>query len=216
MSFTKRVSDTFGIVVPKENDIMWVKQGGGMSCLQRKLEGVYIPIGEQKYNLGGPEWEPSGPNFVSKLRHINVHKDIPADDFESLPARVKRRGNFDGYTEYSHWIENHETYGWVSLYEDLRRFTHGFSDNLDTDPRNRWGDVETLWEAIDASFSFNYEFVSNSAYADLGFDSYPRPEPAIRPIRIYGSKESETGRVYSEWANDLEDEVVFLLCPNAD
>jgi len=217
MSFTKRVPDEFGIIVPEDNGINWVKQGGGMSCIQRTLEGVYIPIGEVRYNLGRPDWTPDGPKFTKKLRRINLKEDIPEEDFESMPARVRRRGNFDGYEEYSSWIESSEVYGWVNLYADLRRFTYGIFENLDTDPRNRWGDVETLWETIDESFGFKYESIDYEEYTDLVLsDDYPRPEAAIRPIRLLGSKTDDSGRAYSEWADDLEGEVVFLLCPNAD
>lgn len=216
MSFTKRVPDEFGIIVPKENGITWVKQGGGMSCIQRTLEGVYIPIGELRYNLGHPDWVPSGPDFDRKLYNLDVHEELPEEDLEDIPAEVRRRGNFDGHEELFNWVEESEQYGWVSLYADLRRFTYGIFENLDTDPRNRWGDVDTLWETIRDSFSFEYETVDYDEFTELGFDDYPRPEAAIRPIRILGSKYDRDGQRYSTWADDLEGEVVFLLCPNAD
>lgn len=216
MGFEKRVPDEFGIIVPKDNGIFWVKQGGGMSCIQRTLEGVYIPIGKMKYNIGKPDWSPSGPNFDRKLRQVNLKEEIPDEDYQSMPARVRRRGNFDGYEEYFTWIEESEQYGWFNLYDELRRFTYGIFENLDTDPRNRWGDVETLWETIRDSFGFEFEFIEYGEKKELGFDEYPGPEAAIRPIRLLGSKEDDKGRAYSEWADDLEGEVVFLLCPNAD
>lgn len=216
MGFKKRVPDEFGIIVPKDNGVLWVKQGGGMSCLQRTLEGVYIPIGKMKYNIGKPEWSPSGPNFGRKLRHINLKEDILEEDYQSMPARVRRRGNFDGYEEYFSWIEESEQYGWFHLYDELRRFTYGIFENLDTDPRNRWGDVETLWETIRDSFGFKFKFLEYEEVQQLDLDEYPGPEAAIRPIRMLGSKEDDNGRPYSDWANDLEGEIVFLLCPNAD
>jgi len=216
MSFTKRVPDEFGIIIPKDNGITWIKQGGGMSCLQRELEGVYMPIGEGKINLGWPDWSPEGPNFESKLRRINLKEDVPEEDFESMPAKIQRRGNFDGIEEYRNWVEDSEQYGWFSLYSELYRFTYGIFENLDSDPRVRWGDSDNLWETIKDSFSFKFEVLSYDEYMSLDFEDYPRPESAIRPIRILGSRTDSRGRVQSQWAEDLSGEVVFLLCPNAD
>lgn len=216
MVFRKRVPDEFGIIVPRDNDTFWVKQGGGMSCLQRELEGLYIPIGKIKYNLGSPSWSPEGPNFVSKLRRIDLQSVVSEEEYQSFPDKVQRRGNFDGYTEYSNWIEDSEHYGWITLYDELFRFTYGIFENLDSDPRNRWADTDELWETICESLGFNFEFLSYSEYSEMDFDSYPKRESAIRPIRIIESKKNRRGNAQCEWADDLSGEVLFLLCPNAD
>lgn len=219
MTLRKRVPDEFGIIVPRDNDTVWVQQGGGMTPVQHELEGLYIPIGEGKYNLGYPEWAPEGPNFTEKLREISLDEvDVRDDD---LPLAARERGHFETFDEFKQWVENSEQHGWIPLYKDLYRFTYGMFDLLESDPRERWDDVDDLWDAIDESFSFTYETVDYNPYGDetpavsFDVDEYPSPESAIRWIRITGSKTYE-GRVQAEWAEELAGEVVFLMCPNAE
>lgn len=217
MGFEKRVPSEFGIILPRETDILWMKQGGGMSPQQRILEGVYIPIGELRYNLGYPEWSPDGPNFEEKLQNMSL-SSVP--DTEDIPDHIVERDYFYSVEEYFHWIDNSEVYGWVTLWDDLYRFTYGLFDLLDSDPRERWADVEELWDEIDESLSFTYNTIGWSeyeqVYAKEGLGGYPRPEAAIKPIRITGSKKDSRGNVVAEWAEEISDEVVFLMCPNAD
>lgn len=222
MGFHKRVPDEFGIVLPRDNGVKWIKQGGGMSPKQRTLEGIYIPLGRPNHNLGHPDWLPAGPNIDEKLQEISV-EDLPEEDRETFPEHVTERGHFNNYNEFSNWVDSSERYGFSDLWQDLYRFTYGLFDLLESDPRERWDGVEQLWEAIDDSFSFKYEEVEydymNSEYEDVEVDfdveEYPRPEPAIKPIRIMGSKRYK-GNVVAGWAQQLEGEVVFLMCPNAD
>lgn len=216
----KRVPSEFGIIVPKDNGVEWVKQGGGMSCIQRTLEGLYIPIGSLRYNLGKPEWTPNDPNFEEKLQCLSL-EELPEEDYETFPSYVKERGKFRDADEFFNWIDETETYGWIELWGDLYRFTYGMFDMLESDPRTRWEDPGELWGAIDELFPFTYEEVDYS-YTDgptvdvnFNLDEYPRPESAIRWIRITGSKEYK-GKKKAPWADELEGQIVFLMCPNAD
>lgn len=210
----------FGILVPEETGIHWRKQGGGMSCIQRTLEGIYLPIGRLKHNLGYPDWQPEGPEFGEKITAIDVNEDIPEEDYNRLPDHIKERGHFRDHEEYFGWIEETEVYGWLELWDDLYRFTYGIFDLLDSDPRNRWDDEEDLWDAIDNTFSFTYENVTydwdDKPEVQFNLDNYPGTEPAIRMIRITGSKTNRDGGLVAEWAEEYKGRVVFLLCPNAD
>lgn len=205
------VPNEFGIIYPQNTGFYWVKQAGGMTPVQRELEGIYIPIGKLQHNLGYPEWIPEGSNFKKKLSEIDLKSEIPSDDFDRLPNHIKQRGSFKTSDEYLNWIDESEVYGWIDLWDDLRRFTYGIFDLLDSDPRNRWEDSEELWEQIDEYFKFEYENVGYDEYNSLGFDDYPTPESAIRPIRILDDEDTYT----TDWSK-LSDEVVFLMCPNAD
>lgn len=207
----KRVPDEFGLIYPENSGFTWVKQGGGMTPQQRKIEGVYIPIGRLNHNLGFPEWSPEGPGFEEKLEYIDLADTLSEEEYLTLPERVKSRGHFESSEEYMNWIESTEIYGHVELWEDLRRFTYGIFDLLDSDPRNRWQSVDELWSTIDEYFSFDYRRVDYSEYSEYGLGDYPRPEPAIRPILITEAEETYT----TDWT-ELEGEVVFLTCPNAD
>lgn len=215
MPFEKRVPSEFGIIIPRDNGIYWKKQGGGMSPRQYTLEGVYIPIGKIHYRLGFPDWSPSGPNFEEKLKELDF-ESLPERDIQSFPEQVVERGYFYSSDEYLNWIDDSEWYGNIELWDELYRFTYGIFDLLDSDPRERWKDVDDLWAAIDNSFSFRYQSVSYDEYQQLGLDDYPAPEAAIRPIRIKGSKEDSQGKTMAPWANELNGQIAFLMCPNAD
>lgn len=215
MPFEKRVPSEFSIIVPRNNGIYWRKQGGGMTCKQYELEGIYIPIGTLPYRLGYPKWSPEGPEFEEKLRDIYID-DLPTRDVESFPEPVKLRGNFRTTEEYFNWIEDSEFYGNVDLWDDLYRFTYGIFDLLDSDPRERWEDESELWKAIDGHFNFRYKELSYEEFQEIGMDDYPAPQSAIRPIEIKGSKRSTRGRISAPWAEELDDQIVFLMCPNDD
>lgn len=211
-SFEKRVPDEFGLVIPKQNNINWIKQGGGFSCTQHKLEGVYIPIGQMKHNLGYPDWSPEGPNFEEKLTEFDL-SSLAEEERDKIPDSILEKGSFESANEYLDWVDDSEFYGWITLWDDLRRFTYGIFENLDSDPRNRWDSEDELWEAIDESLGFEYERLDYSEYSNYYIDDYPRPQPAIRPIVI---TEGDTkGQYQTDWSA-LEGEVAFLLCPNAD
>lgn len=211
LDIRKRVPDEFGIIYPQDTGVYWVKQGGGMTPVQKELEGIYIPIGRLRHNLGYPEWSPEGPEFEEKLTSIDLKSEIPSDDFDRLPTQVKQRGSFTTSDEYLNWVDESEVYGSIDLWDDLRRFTYGLFDLLDSDPRNRWESVEVLWKQIDEYLKFEYENVSYEDYENLGLNEYPSPEPAIRPIRILDGEDTYT----TDWRK-LSGEVVFLMCPNAD
>lgn len=214
MDFQKRVPDEFGLIYPTESGVRWIKQGGGMSCLQREIEGIYIPIGELRHNLGYPDWVPDGPNFGTKIRELDLN-DVPDADYQTLQEDTKTRGHFKDYDEFSSWIEESERYGWITLWDDLFRFTYGIYDNLDSDPRNRWEDEEELWTTIDESLGFEYEMLTVDQLNELGcYRDYPGPEAAIRPIRISDGGD-KSHKFDTNWA-ELEDEVLFMMCPNAD
>lgn len=215
MTFEKRVPSEFSIIVPRDNDMFWLKQGGGMSPTQYSLEGVYIPIGSLSYRLGYPEWAPEGTDFEDKLQNVNI-SEIPERDRNSLPLPVTDRRQFKTSDEYFNWVDESEWYGSVDLWDDLYRFTYGIFDLLDSDPRKRWDDEGDLWDAIDTHLGFYYRELSYDEFLDAGLDGYPRPEAAIRPIKMRGSKTSSRGRKVAPWADELEDEIVFLMCPNAD
>ena len=223
---TVRVPDEFGIIRPQDTGMYYKKQGGGMTPRQYELEGVYIPLGEPTVRLGHPNWKPSGSNFGEKLRAIDV-SSIPESDRETMPERVVDRGHFADTDEYFNWVKAHPNYGRVSLYKDLWRFTYGMFDMLDSDPRDRWEDVDELWDTIDESFPFRYEKYD---YFDEGrvarqedrapnhpidADEYPQPEAAMQWITITGSK-TYKGNAKAPWAEEMKGETVILLCPNAD
>lgn len=206
-----RVPQKFGLLVPKENNIYWIKQGGGFSCIQHELEGVYIPIGKMKHNLGYPDWSPEGPNFEEKIIDLDI-SSLSDGYRDEIPDAVLERGSFKSLDQYFQWIEDSEFYGWINLWDDLRRFTYGIFENLESDPRERWNSRDELWETIDERLGFEYERLEYSEYrADLNGD-YPRPQSAIRPIKI---TEVEDKSKHKDWSA-LVNQVVFLLCPNAD
>lgn len=214
MSARTRVPDEFGLLVPQDTGVIWVKQGGGMSCIDRELEGLYIPIGKIKYNHGTPDWTPSGPNLSEKLQSVDLNTDIPEKYRDTIPDHILERGYFINYSEYANWKEDSEYYGWETLYDDLRRFTYGLFDLLDTDPRNRWESPDEIWEAFRESVSFEFEFVGLKEFKNSELsEDYPHHEAAIRPIRLTGSKE---GNYTSNIGEEYKGEIVFLLCPNAD
>lgn len=211
-SFEKHVPDEFGLVIPKQNNIHWIKQGGGFSCIQHRLEGIYIPIGKMKYNLGHPSWSPEGPEFEEKLLETDL-SILEDEKKDSIPSRILDKGHFQSTKQYMNWIDESECYGWINLWDDLRRFTYGVFDNLDSDPRNRWDSVDELWEVIDGSLGFNYKEVDASEYSNYHIEDYPRPQDAIRPVLITEGRDK--GEYQTDWSS-LEGQVAFLLCPNAD
>lgn len=211
MVFEKRVPSQFGIIAPRDNDVYWKKQGGGMSPTQYTLEGVYIPIGKLNYRLGDPDWAPDGPEFGDKLRELDL-TEIPERDYKSLPEPVKEQNQFRTTEEYLNWIEDSEWYGHVDLWSDLYRFTYGMFDRIESDPRERWDDIDDLWFEINKQFSFYYEELSYEEYMDVGGQEYPPLQNAIRPIQIKGSKSN----VNAKWADELDSQIVFLMCPNAE
>lgn len=211
-TFEKHVPDEFGLVIPKQNNIHWIKQGGGFSCVQHRLEGIYIPIGKIKYNLGHPSWSPEGPEFEDKLLETDLTM-LEDEEKDRIPRRIVDKGHFQSADQYIDWIDKSEHYGWVNLWDDLRRFTYGIFDNLDSDPRNRWDSVDELWEVIDGSLRFNYKEVDASEYSNYNIENYPQPQDAIRPIVI--TEEQDEGKYQTDWST-LKGQVAFLLCPNAD
>lgn len=211
-AFEKRVPDEFGLVIPENNNIHWIKQGGGFSCTQHKLEGVYIPIGKIKHNLGYPDWSPEGPEFEEKLRQTDL-SELNPEEKDKIPEDVLDRGRFESSDGYLNWIEESEYYGWITLWDDLRRFTYGVFENLDSDPRNRWESKDKLWDAIDDSLGFEYKEVDYAEYSSYYIEDYPRPQVVIQPIVITDGQDK--GKYQTDWSS-LEGEVSFLLCPNAD
>lgn len=214
MSIRKRLPEEFGLIYPTENDVFWTKQGGGFSCTQHSLEGIYFPLGELRHNLGYPDWSPDGPEFERKLREKSL-ETISDRDYKTIPDHIQERGYFETVDEYWSWVDDSEYYGWITLWDDLYRFTYGVWENLDSDPRKRWDSVDDLWDSIDNTLPFSYEKPSYIEYkeSDLS-DSYPRMQAAIKPINITSAREPEY-----EFSTDLRDlvgETVFLLCPNAD
>lgn len=215
MSFEKSVPSEFGLILPRDNGMYWRKQGGGFSCTQYSLEGIYVPIGRLTHRLGYPDWAPESPDFEEKLRDISIDK-VSERDQKSFPRPVRERGYFETTDEYFNWVEESEWYGHIELWDDLYRFTYGMFDLLDSDPRERWDSEDELWQAIDSTFSFRYKELSYDEYQAAGFEDYPSPEPAIRPIRIKGSEESRSGKPRAPWAEEISGEIVFLLCPNSE
>lgn len=214
VELTNRVPDEgFSLIYPTDSNTHWVKQAGGMSVRQVTLEGIYLPLGEYKHNFGWPDWSPDGPNFTEKLCAMDLRQEMPAEEFETLPAYIQEDNCFHDKEEYFTWVDNSEEYGWVTLWDDLRRFTYGIFENLDSDPRKRWDDVDALWEEIDDRLPFAYEEVSYDAYLDSEFaDEYPKPQSAIRFIEIT----EITSTSHFTDIDDLVGEKVFLMCPNAD
>lgn len=217
-----RVPDEFGIIIPDDTDVTYVKQGGGMTPTQRTMEGTYIPLGEGKARLGDPDWYTSAED----VENIDL-TTLSEEEQSFIPDYILKRGSFAGHEEYFMWRSQSDQYGYVNLYQDLRRFTYGIFDLLDSDPRDRWDDVDELWEAIDQCFNFTYEEydyherefrasqTGTTPSHPIDTDKYPRPEAAIRWITITGSKTYD-GRQQAPWADELEGETVILLCPNAD
>jgi hypothetical protein len=211
--FKKRVPDEFGLIIPDDNGIQWIKQGGGFSCVQHNIRGTYIPIGKIKYNLGFPSWSPNGPNFEEKLRNIQLDQ-LTEEEQDPIPNEILSRGYFTTSDEYLSWIEESELYGWINLWDDLRRFTYGIFDNLDSDPRKRWDSKEDLWEQINSSLGFEYEFLGYDEYQNYEeLSDCPRPQSAIRPIKI--TEGENLGKYQTDWSA-LNGKIAILLCPNAD
>lgn len=214
VELTQRVpGGSFSLIYPTNSNTYWVKQAGGMSVTQVTLEGIYVPLGELKYNFGWPDWVPNGPNFTEKLCAMDLREAMPDEEFETLPAYIQEDNSFHHKEEYFNWIDNSENHGWFTLWGDLRRFTYGIFENLDSDPRERWEDVDNLWEEIDDRLPFEYEEVPYNEYMESELSKgYPQPQNAVRPIEITNITSSSN---YSD-LDDLVGETVFLLCPNAD
>lgn len=210
MVFQKNVPDQFGFIYPTDSGFRWIKQAGGMSCIQKEIKGIYIPIGKIRYNLGYPNWSPEDPNMEEKLRDINLDS-IPQDDFDTIPEYIRDRGYFQSFDEFQNWVDNSETYGWINLWDDLRRFTYGIFDLLDSDPRKRWESADELWDAIDNSLPIEYEELD---YSEVKSEGYPGPEAAIRPVRVIKGRDKEY-KYDTNW-REMEGEVLIMMCPNAD
>jgi hypothetical protein len=211
--FEKRVPEKFGLIIPDKNGIKWIKQGGGFSCTQHTIKGTYIPIGKLKHNLGYPEWSPNGPNFERKLVNIKLNK-LPEEERKPIPDYILERGYFNSTEEYINWVEDSELYGWINLWDDLRRFTYGIFENLDSDPRERWDSEGQLWEQIDKNLNFDYDFLGHKEcqnYPELS--DCPRFQSAIRPIKINDGE--NLGQYQTDWSA-LKGEIAILICPNAD
>lgn len=210
VSVQTRVPKKFGLVIPDESGVSWVKQSGGMTCRQTVVEGTYLPIGKIRHNLGLPDWSPNSPNFESKIQNTNL-SGIPERDYSEIPKYIRERGHFATSDEFFNWVEESEYYGWITLWDELYRFTYGVYENLDSDPRNRWDSVSELWDEINSTFDFTYRELSYEECRDSG---YHTPELAIRPIEITDSRDQD--RVYESDYSGLEGTVVYLMCPNAD
>lgn len=215
MTIVQSVPDEFGIIVPRENGVEWEKQAGGMSCYQKRLEGVYLPIGRIEEYQGPPDWKPSGPNFRDRIVNLDLER-VARKDYDSFPEKVQERGHFASMGEYFKWMRDDSyDYGSLDLYNELYKFTYGVWDNIEDDPREKWGNEENLWDVIRECFNFEFEIVAEEwnfgedPYPE-DLEGYPRPEAAIRPIRI-----TECNGSFNDW-EELEGEIVFLMCPNAD
>lgn len=207
----KRVPSEFGIIIPQESGINWVKQTGGMNCTQTTLEGVFIPFGKMKHLLGYPSWIPEGgTGYEEALRNVDLTVEATEEEYESFPIDVQERGFFSSTEEYRNWIDNCEWYGSVTLWDDLRRYTYGLFDHLDSDPRERWDSSEEIMEEVRKNLPFEYQKITNLQKHpfDIDLDEYPTySEPALRIIQIEEAEEE---------FEDLEGRIVFLTCPNAD
>jgi hypothetical protein len=213
----------------------WVKQGGGMSCTQHTLEGRLLPLGQLVYLLDYPDWLPQECDDINEALADMPVEEIPESDHDLIPDYIHERGHFSDHDEYHYWIEEKsDRYGSTTLWDELYRFTYGIFDLLESDPRERWDSTDALWEEIEKSLPFTFEFLewedwtrtsidkdvydddSKDVIMDFDVSAYPKHQSAIRWIRITGSKVTSRGNLSAPWAEEIKGEVCFLLCPNAD
>lgn len=104
MTVLKRVPDEFGIIIPRETGVQWLKQAGGFSCAQHTIEGIFIPLGRLRYRLGRPDWAPDSPNFDDYLK--NISPALVEDEDISFPNNVVRQGGFGDPDEFLSWVKS--------------------------------------------------------------------------------------------------------------
>lgn len=116
MRARKSVPDEFGIIVPEDNGIHWVKQAGGFSCTQHIMEGVYLPLGKLKYNLGYPSWVPDSVNHKDYIMNITPSK-IPERKMPEFPEQVFEQDGFKSVEMCHKWVEDSNFDGATDLFD---------------------------------------------------------------------------------------------------
>lgn len=162
MDIKKRVPDEFGIIVPKDNGVNWVKQSGGFSCTQHFIEGIFIPLGKLKHNLGNPSWKPDSIDHMDYINNIQPSK-IPSEVID-FPKSVVENDGFKSEEQCYEWIDSSRFSGTAELFE--------FVYNLNSHP-----DRPTFDDKI-TSLDINPKQIPTKDYENLpnsikenGFDS---------------------------------------------
>lgn len=125
MTFRKSVPDEFGIIVPEDNGFNWIKQAGGFSCIQYSIEGVFVPLGRLKHNLGRPSWHPESVGHEDYINEIKPSK-IPNDKMPNFPDSVIENDGFLSKNQCHEWVEKSDFSGTAELFE--------FVWNIDSHP----------------------------------------------------------------------------------
>lgn len=228
-------SHNFGLIIPEETGINFVHQGGGMSCTQHNLEGVFYPMKTPKMSLGSPEWI----DLEEDISDINLtREEIPDRDFNSFPEWVQERGYFYNYDEYFHWLNKDEVdwYGTIDLNREQRLWNYDPEGDLHKEaqgynPVAKWDSREEIWECIDKSLPFIYEEFDAWSYQteksnekDIPRSEVELPIPndyekygsSFKWIKIITSKENDRGKKLAPWADKLSGEYVILTYTNCD
>ncbi len=228
-------SHNFGLLIPKETGVNFVHQGGGMSCVQNELEGIFYPMKTPTMHVGSPEWV----DLEEDISDIDLtREEIPEYDFNSFPEWVQERGHFYNYDEYFYWLNKDEVewYGTIDLNREQRLWNYDPSGELIEEsqgynPLAKWGSLKDIWKCIDDALPFTYENFDAFTYkaekstekniprseVELPIpDGYDKYDSSFKWIKIIKSKENDRGKKLAPWADKLSGEYVILTYTNCD